>query len=49
MSEKVKFRLYVHCDLGLGDITLGQGHITLLGHCKQLCEVSYIIPLYQTL
>ena len=26
------FRVYVHCDLDLGDGSLGQGHDTPLGH-----------------
>ena len=29
----------VHCDLDLGDMTLGQGHDTPLGHGQQLCEI----------
>ena len=39
--------LCVHCDLGLGDMTLGQGHDTPLvqghdtpwGHGQQLCDI----------
>ena len=27
------------CDLDLGDMTLGQGHDTSLGHGQQLCEI----------
>ena len=33
------FPVYVHCDLDLGDMTLGQGHDTPLGHGQQLCEI----------
>ena len=33
------FSVYVHCDLDLGDMTLSQGHDTLLGHGHQLCEI----------
>ena len=29
----------MHFDLDLGDITLGQGHDTPLGHGRQLCEI----------
>ena len=29
----------VHCDLDLGDVTLGQAHDTTLGHGQQLCEI----------
>ena len=29
----------MHCDLDLGDMTLGQGHDTPLGHGQQLCEI----------
>ena len=29
----------MHCDLALGDLTLGQGHDTPLGHGQQLCEI----------
>ena len=29
---------YVHYDLDLGDITLGQGRDTPLGHGQQFCE-----------
>ena len=29
----------VHCDLNLGDMTLGQSHDTPLGHGQQLCEI----------
>ena len=28
----------MQCDLDLGDMTLRQGHDTLLGHGQQLCE-----------
>ena len=31
--------VYVHCDLELGDMTLGQGHDTPLGHGQQFCEI----------
>ena len=31
------FPVCVHCDLDLGDMTLGQGHDTPLGHGQQLC------------
>ena len=30
----------MHCDLDLGDMTLGEGHDTPLGHAQQLCEIS---------
>ena len=38
------YLLCVHCDLGLGDITLDQGHDTPLGRGQQyivgfLCEI----------
>ena len=33
------FCVKVHCDLGLGNMTLGQGHDTPLGHGQQLCEI----------
>ena len=33
-----RFWVYVHCDLDLGVMTLGQGHYTPLGH-GQLCEI----------
>ena len=33
------FPVYVHCDLDLGDMTLGQVHDTTLGHGQQLCEI----------
>ena len=29
----------VHCDLDLGDMTMGQGQDTPLGHGQQLCEI----------
>ena len=29
----------VHCDLDLGDMTLGQGHDTLLSHGQQFCKI----------
>ena len=29
----------MHCDLDLGDMTLGQGHDTLLCHGQQLREI----------
>ena len=34
-----RFWLCVHCDLDLGDMTLGQGHDTPLSHGQQLCEI----------
>ena len=34
------FWVCVHCDIDLGDMTLGQGHDTHLGHGQQLCEIS---------
>ena len=33
------FQVYVHCDLDLGDMTLGQGHDKRMGHEQQLCEI----------
>ena len=33
------FPVCLHCDLDLGDMTLGQGHDTTLGHGQQLCEI----------
>ena len=33
------FPVYVHCDLDLRDMTMGQGHDTPLGHGQQLCEI----------
>ena len=33
------FWVCVHCDHDLGDMTLGQGHDTSLGHGQQLCEI----------
>ena len=33
------FWVRVRCDLDLGDMTLGQGHDTPLGHGQQLCEI----------
>ena len=33
------FWVYVHCDLDLGGMTLGQGHDTPLSHGQQLCEI----------
>ena len=33
------FPLYVHCDLDLGDMTLGQCRDTPLGHAQHLCEI----------
>ena len=33
------FWVCVHCDLDLGEMTLGQSHDTPLGHGQQLCEV----------
>ena len=34
-----RFPVCVHCDLDLGDMTLGQGHDTPLGYGQQLCEI----------
>ena len=34
-----RFPVYVHCDLDLGDMMLGQGHDTWLGHGQQLCQI----------
>ena len=34
-----RFSIYVHCDLNLGDMTLGQGHDTPLKNGQQLCEI----------
>ena len=34
-----EFSVYMHCDLDLGDMTLGQGHDTPLGHGTQMCEI----------
>ena len=31
--------LNVHCDLDLGDMTLGQSHDTSLGHGQQFCWI----------
>ena len=33
------FPVCVHCDLELGEMTLGQGRDTPLGHGQQLCEM----------
>ena len=33
------FSVNMHCDLDLGDMTLGQGHDTPLSHGQQLCEI----------
>ena len=33
------FAVYVHCDLDLGDMTLGRGHVTPFGHGQQLCVI----------
>ena len=40
------FRACVHCDLGLGDMTLGQGHNIPLGDGQELCEI-YPDPTWQ--
>ena len=32
---------YACTDLDLGDMTLGQGHDTPLGHGQQLCEILF--------
>ena len=34
-----RFLVCVHCDHDLEDMTLGQGHDTLLGYGQQLCEI----------
>ena len=34
-----EFLVCVHCDIDLGDMTLGQGHDTPFGHGQQLCEI----------
>ena len=34
-----RFPVYGNCDLDPGDMTLGQGHDTCLGHGQQLCEI----------
>ena len=34
-----RFLVSVHCDLDLGDMTLGQGHYTPLSPGQQLCEI----------
>ena len=36
-----RFWVCVHCDLDLGDMTLGQGHATPLGHGQQLYGISF--------
>ena len=33
------FPVYVHCDLDLGDMTLGQGPGTYLDNGQRLCEM----------
>ena len=33
------FSVYMHCNLDLRNMTLGQGHDTPLGHGQQLCEI----------
>ena len=33
------FWVCVHCDLELGDMTLGLGHVTPLGHGQQFCKI----------
>ena len=33
------FSVYVHCDLDLGDMTLGQSHDTPLGNRQEVCEI----------
>ena len=38
---QTRFRVYVHCHHDLGDMTLGQGHDTPLGHGQQLCEILF--------
>ena len=39
LMARTGFTACVHCDLDLGDMTLGQGHDTPLGNGKQLCEI----------
>ena len=34
-----EFSVCVHCDLDLGDMTMGQVHDTPLSHGQQLCEI----------
>ena len=34
-----RFRVCVHCDLDLGDMTFGQGHVTTLGQGKLWCKI----------
>ena len=36
---RARFSVCVHCDLDLGNITLGQGNDTSLGHGQQMCEI----------
>ena len=36
---RTRFWVCVHCDHDLGDMTLGQGHDTPLGHGLPLCEI----------
>ena len=36
-----RFLVCVHYDLDLGEMTLGQGHDTPLGHGQQLCEILF--------
>ena len=36
------FWVFLHCDLDLGDMTLGQDHDKPLGHGQQLCAGSKI-------
>ena len=37
---RTRFWVCAHCDLDLGDMTLGQGHDKSLGHGQLLCEIS---------
>ena len=39
MARTHFFGVYVHCDLGLEGMTLGQGHDTPFGRGQQLCEL----------
>ena len=41
LSPTYGFRLCVHCDLDLGDMTLGQGQDTPLSHGQQSCEILF--------
>ena len=39
VMARTRISVYVHCDLDLRDMTMGQGHDTPLGHGQQLCEI----------